>query len=492
MNKLKLLVSKLTFFSAILLIVFLFLSISFGVYFLGDTVTHLQFATMGGPLTTFIQHHPLWPPFFSLLLNIGMRIPINSYLLVSIFTGLTLFFYITITFILLKLINKKATKSLVVIALTLLGPITLVMQSFITEPLFIALWMSVLFFTVKFWNTSEEKWLIGWLIFASLLPFTRYIGVVITGWFILVLFIKLILDLKKKTNYSKLFLFICFGIVWIPISYYLLRTKVQIGTPLSERDLAIGVSFAELGFRYMKTILSDIGFFTAIAFIFGITKKEKINISLGKIVSILSLGSAVVYIVSLLLSELSYFVTPYIPSRYLAVSYPFIILGFFVFGRVITNYKKTKFKYNDQVSLTTKILISVLLILGSKGILNRLQQEKTSNDSTVSEISWTGDLKQLCDNSKQQYLIAHIHSRNWTAWSYSYLCDGILTLKGPGPGFTTFNVNSTVISAYEIKTETLIEKERVVVNGYTTYFYDVTTSTAINLNKIFNERDKFE
>jgi hypothetical protein len=462
-------------------------SIFFGVYFLGDTVSYLQYANLGSPLTTFIQHDGLWPPLLSLILNIIFKIPLSMYLLGSLLVAVMLSTYLFFCTAFFQTLTKDWKTSFGMAAFTLLGPVGLIMQSLLSEPLMLVLWMAALFFLAQFWLTSKERWLMGWLLTASLLPLARYLGVVAVGWMAIVLVAKLILDFKKKKfSYSPLLVGSSLVFVWVPLAFYLLRTKVLIGTFLPVRDAQGIETIASVATQFATTIGKDLVLLAPLALLFGlalVTKKKSKSLSFFIIVLF---GAAASYLYALFISETKFFVLPYLPSRYIGLAYPFVIGGLVSTGMWLRQQYFSKLpKFFSVVSL---VLIAVSFLVGMGSTLRRLQEEMNLLDSTVTDVAWTGDLQKLCDSSRKKYVVAHTHSRNWLAWSYAYLCEGTTAVQEPA----MIEKDALVISAYDLESYGVVEENQLQMNNYTTRFYISTQSAVLDVDQVFVDREKFE
>ncbi|MCB9801178.1 MAG: hypothetical protein H6773_03275 [Pseudomonadales bacterium] len=484
MQKVSQYLSKVFTFSALAFILSL-ITISFlGVYFLGDTVTYMQFGSMGSPLTTFIQHDGLWPPLFALLYNVANHLPISPFLLASLWVSATLSVYILLATLFVHQMGIKKGQALALVTLCITGPLTLVLQSYISEPLTLLLWLATLYATVQFWKTSQEKWLVLWLIVAALLPMSRWLGALVTLWFSGWIFLKLLLDLKKakKPTYSPWLVLLILATVWVPIGLYLFRTKVLIGSFFPLRDAQLR-SASEIAVRYAQEIMFGAGLATVAAFLLGLGSKIKTT-AFHKVTAMLTFGSGALYLAGLLFSESHYFIVPHIPSRFVGLSFPFIILTAFMVGILCQKFAPTKMK--PWLRVAGAVLGSIVILGALATSISRLKAETASPEPLYTYAGWTGDSANYCRPNTN--LIYHVHTRNWGAHSLDYLCKTATVVTTP----THFSVEqgATVISPYEI--ENLELTDTFTLNEYVTYIYTATQSATIDVEKLFSNRSVFQ
>lgn len=484
MQKVSQYLSKVFTVSALALVLTLIAITFIGVYFLGDTVTYMLFGSLGSPLTTFIQHDGLWPPLFALLYNVTSHVPISPFLLATLWVSATLSAFILLAALFVHLIGIHKTKSFVLATLLITGPLTLLMQSFTSEPLTLVLWITTLYTTVQFWKTSQEKWLILWLIVAALLPMSRWLGALVTLWFSGWIFLKLVLDLKKtqKLTYSPWLVLLVLATVWVPIGLYLFRTKVLIGSFFPLRDAQLR-NASEIAVTYVQEIIFGAGLASAAAFLFGLGNKIKIVKSRLTLIA-LTLGSAVIYLAGLLFSESHYFIVPHVPYRFIGLSFPFIILTSLMLGILCQRFASSKIKLWARV--LGSLLGSIIIVGSIVTSISQLTVEATSTEPLHDYIGWTGDIAKYCRPNTT--LIYHIHTRNWGAHSLDYLCKTATVITSA----TNFSVEqgTTVVSPYLIKNLELTDT--FTLNDYVTYIYIATESASINVEKLFSERSVFE
>ncbi|NCS97204.1 MAG: hypothetical protein GW762_01270 [Candidatus Pacebacteria bacterium] len=495
MKQLKTLFSRLNILIAAGVTATLIITSFFGTYFLGDTVTYMQFGSLGGPLTTFIQHDALWPPLFALIFNVVHRIPLNQYLLSSLWVIGVLALYIhSVTFFLGKFVLSK-WRAFPLAVLTIVGPVTLLMQSQISEPLMLLLWIASIFATLQFWKTSEEKWLMAWLAITALLPMSRWLGVVVAAWLCGVVLLKLVLDFMshKKLSYSPWLVLISLGTVWIPTAAYLFKSKVMIGAIFPPRDPQVTEGIVQLLSHYGTTLFLGASASMLAAFLLGLTLKLKKGSSdLAPIALFVTLGSALSYLAGLLYSELSYAVVPHVPFRFVGLSFPFLILSAVFFGILLTPKLAKQFGTTIVTWLSIAgVTLSIALMLKSGiEVVTRLSAEQENYTSTMSYLGWTSDVKQFCDYTKHTYVIFHQHTRNWGTRSYAYLCDGVTAITESTQ--LAVEKNATIISAYAIENGSLQSVTTFELNDFTTRIYTATESATVDVEKLFALRGVYE
>lgn len=467
----------------------------FGVYFLGDTVTYMQFGSMGGPLTTFIQHDGLWPPLFALIFNVVQRVPLDRYLLSSLWVvSLLTPFLAGITHLLTRFTSEKK-QAFVLAVLTITGPMTLLMQSHISEPLMLVLWVATLIATVNFWKTSSEKWLLVWLVAAALLPMSRWLGAMVVLWLSGCLLLKLGWDikLKKKLDYSPWLLLLILAMVWMPTAFYLFRTKVLIGSFFPVRDVQLADNIFALAKEFGFSILSGAGVSMVVAFLYGLhvsTVKKFGHIQ--KLALFATLGSAAVYLAGLFYSELSYLVVPHIPLRFIAVSFPFLLVSAFMGGTLIRSsfVKKIPSKLLAAVQIVAMSVACLLIVLATRDAILRFTKERADFTTTMSYVGWTADVAQFCDADTKTYVIFHDHTRNWGTRSYAYYCRHAIAVTQPQQ--LVVEKDARVISAYGIESDGLEKEAEFVLNDFTTRLYRATENTTVDVEKLFALRGVFE
>jgi len=476
-------------FLSIFLIIFQIISIFFGTYYLGDTVSYFEFASVGGPLTTFIIHQSLWTPLFSLILNISEKITLDPIFLASLTTFTFLSLSSATVFGLFKNFGVSLKKSLIIIALSLLtGHVSILMQTYMSEPLMITLVLLSLFMFFKFWRTAKEFWLILFVLFSALVPLARYLGAPIIVWLSFLLFVKLLLDLKskKKFQYSPWLLIVSLAFIWVPIGFYMFKTKVVAGSFMGVRDLRNSLDLSKLALKYLLNLWNDLYLLAPITLLVGLTTKTKdIRRSLFSI--LVFLGSAGIYLLGLFYSETRFFVDPHLPSRYIAISYPFLVFSLFIFGSVLNYF------FTQKVGLFKKLLpyfknviyTSLILFLSVTLFTNytRLSSEGNDINSVVTGVYSTRDLDTVCDNNLKQSIFVHDHSRNWILKSYFYFCDrdmNRINLEND-----LIEKGSRLISAYKLENSSLEQIYYIDADGYDFYVYDVKDDFLINIEDAF-------
>lgn len=471
-------------------------SIFNGVYFLGDTVSYFEFSSVGGPLTTFIIHQSLWTPLFSLILNIYRYIPLNSIFIASL-TTLTFFVvsYMTI-FSIIKSLSIGWKKALLVSTLALsVGHLAILIQSYMSEPLMILLVLLSLFSFFKFWDTSQELWLMSWVLISALVPLARYLGAPIIIWLSALLFFKLVIGLKNKSKlkYSSWLLLMSLVFIWVPIGIYMFKTKVTAGSFMGVRDLRSSLDLSKMATKYIINLWNDLYLLIPITLLTGLTTKTK-EIKKIFFYTLVFMGSASIYLMGLFYSETRFFVDPHLPSRYIAISYPFIIVGSFLFGIILNYFLAQRVKlFKKVLPYLNNLIYSFLLLFLIVSLytnFQRLNLEAKDITSAVTGVYSTRDIKLVCRKDLNKNILIHDHSRNWILKSYFHFCDGNmnrLTLEND-----LVEKGSRLLSAYKINSLALEQIYYIDADGYDLYVYDVKQDSEIDVNQVFLNRNKFD
>jgi len=491
-KKLTSILSFITVLVTVLLIIFQLVMIYNGVYFLGDTVSYLEISSWGKLLTTFILHNSLWPPLFTLwvnLLDLLFSPPTFALISTLIFFTSSLFF----TILLFKEIGLPKKVNLVMSTIVLLsGPLAILMSSFMSEPLLVSLTLVASFFTIKFWKTSQEKWLIGWLIASALVPLSRYLGVSFVIWSSLILLFKVLHDWKKnkQVTYSRLLVLLSLMVAWVPLAFFLLKNKVAEGLFLGLRDANTIYSLSELFFQYLTAVWSDLGYFLLVVFVVGFA--TQLIVKMHHHFSLLFLsGNAIFYTLFLLIGQIKYYVDPHLPSRYISISYPFIIMTFFLLGSLLRRLldKQNKLSSNFilyELFFTQLALIFILLFMLFTSF-NRFIYEQKGPTSAVLGVYNTHDLKQICASNPS--LLIHPHSRNWILKSTLFLCQEKLQVISNN---TVIAKDQKILSGYQLDNENLEEYSYFDADGYDFYTYMVNGETFLDVEDVFSKRTTYE
>lgn len=494
MQSIEPIVKKTALLAALLFFAVLLYTISRGVYFLGDTVSYMEYGSLGGPLTTFIQHDGLWPPLFALLFNGIYRLALSPFMLSSVWVIVVLVAYVGAVLLVLNKLHISTKKGLTLAALTATGPLTLLFQAQLSEPLMLVFWVASLLAVLAFWRTEKEHWLAVFLISGSLLPLSRWLGAMVLVWLSAILFYKVASDWcsKKKMLYSPLALVLTLVLVWIPIGFYLFKSKVLIGSYFPARDIQTTQTLLSMLYQYGAALLQQGWVSTAAAFLIGLGLSHKKKNRLTLPAAIVILGSAVVYLLGLAFSESRYVVLPYMPFRYVGISLPFIILASLLFGSYLAPQiqKRVGKTAMRMLSSSGYALAAILIGVSIYSTGNRLLLEQQATSPFLPYAGWTGDFKTFCNPTNRTVVIYHPHTRNWGARSYTHLCDTAHPITEGGT--TAVSEGETVVSAYAIAQEQLLLEKKLTVNDYDTYIYVVRENTVLDVATLFEERSRFE
>lgn len=456
----------------VLAVVFQIIAITQGFYFLGDTNNYIEHALQGSPLTTFLWHHPIWPPLTAIVFNIlfnvfGVLTGIKVYLVALSAIAIFACYQISKS---VKL--QKPSSILLPILLLFSGQQYLLWQTALSEPLFLTLWLVATYLSFAYIEAEKIKYLVLLTIVTALLPLTRYLGgiVSLSFWFFFVLYI-----VKTKKTANLLLIIQSAILSFVPMCFYLLRNKIQTGSFMPLRDTSnVLATVIPQSLELLITSTTQIGIWLLIAFVMGLTVSWRKRYF--PFLALLIITS-VSYIIALLVSTSKYPVYEYIPGRYISSSYPFLILSSFFVGSLLTHTKKLQF-----FEKTKKVVITATLLLLLISFVTKLQKfylSNTSFGSPFKEVAYTSSLRRHCPN----YVVIHPHSRNWVGQSLGWLCQTTMVRESQ---LLTLAPAQTVLSPYILSI--VGEAKEMNYAGKTLFLYSAANSQTIELQPVFDTR----
>lgn len=413
--------------SLVLLAVFVFFILN-GYYLTGDTVSYLQDASRGKLLSVFIQSNPSWPPGTSLVFNMAGMIVRDAFLQQKLLVLFLLFSNIVAAYLLAKELSGGGRKvALVVgIGILLLGVQSLLFLSAMSESIFI-LWMNLsVLFMVRFHKKRNEADLALFALGASMMPFTRYIGLYLLAGATVVLAYYLI-NAKEKVH-SRYFLACAMFLIWIPTVFYLFRNKLLMGVFMDKQQIQLpDMHFFEILFSQNLQLLKDIGFSMVLMFVFGLLNPRKIP----KHVWVTVTGTVLLYQISLALSKnLVYFrkesfLLDNFPSRYMAVIYPVVLIFVYLLGNI---FGKGKAEVKNL-----SIVFVLVVLLGYSAFLVRFSifsyRQLALHENQIKEADFSSDVEVFClDHSPNQFLLVQDSSSNHIARGLNIYCSKLTKL----------------------------------------------------------------
>lgn len=435
-----------------------FASIVYGFYFTGDTITFFVPAYPGHKgdlLAVFAWFYPSFPPFISFVFNLFRLLPISFisqhhlYLIVS-----TMLSLLVTTLIAKKITSIKKWQLILVSLLLFTGSQSLLFLAALSEPLFIFFWLGAIFATERFISTKKERYLLFFILFAALMPITRYIGIFVVASIELVIIVFTFLN-RRERKYSIPFVFTSLILAWVPILMTMVRNHLLAQSFFGHFDKQ---------FQPMLIVLSGLlGDFSGslisgrdliLIFLIGpiIGTQIKWNKSI-KNFTILSSLSVLFYYINLIIILTNYRNEQALPFRYFAVAYPILLLLTIGLG----SYFVQRFPKLHKVTLIS--LIIVVIVLGNElmNSVNRFTSEIKSPQSIVTGgmnihagAEHSADIRRFCrGKTKNKYLLLQESSRNWVAQSLSFYCQPIENISMKQPA-VELPKDSLVYSPYKL------------------------------------------
>lgn len=496
MNIKKTTLFTLLILSIALLAIRLFFSLQ-GVYYLGDTVSHFEYERLAtNPLMAFIVHPREWPPFLALALYFGGLIIIDNHILMLLLSASALIASWLTVVIFSKKLSWPLVQTVAIASIILLIPRDgIVMGSFISETFLILFWLLSSLFLYLFFTQKKETWLVLFMLIASLVPLSRFLGAVVLVWFCILILSSLGVSILKKsrTPYSKWFTLFSTGVIWIPIAFFLFRTKIMIGSFFGEHDMKYDFNLSSTLSTYANMIIGDIGVVALVSFLTGFTF-PKIKTTMTAL--LITAGSAIFYFLGLLNVERVYAIYDHLPSRFLVVMYPSILLAIVCLGVYFKDFIFSKIVVTKRLNEYIKqgSFIALVFLLGFS-LFNQIKHfllEKENYQSQVEGVLWTGDMRSLCRNYQINAIVLHENSRNWGLRSFPLVCKQDVRVIDLNSQSSFVNFDEGIASGYKIDLPQLVENESMILDGYPTYVYTVKEGLELPLEKIFENKAKFQ
>lgn len=444
---------------ALLILAIHFISLIYGFYFTGDTITFFVPAYPGHKgdlLAVFAWYYASFPPLVSFILNFFRFLPISfisqHHLYAIIFTTLS-----TISaYILTRQMTQDRKWQTVLVSVSLFtGAQSLLFLTALSEPIFILLWLLTIFFVERFMSTKKERFLLLFIASASLMPITRYLGLFVLISFAIILLLFTYFTFRQK-KYSVPLIITSLALSFVPIFIVVIRNHIITQSFFGHFDKAF-LPFQVLLIDTIKnapaSLLSDsrdLILFLIAGPIIGTRIKWNRPI---KYLIILSGLPVLVYYFNLLLSMMLYRNEQALPLRYFALAFPILFLLTVCFGSFI-KYRFPKFTIAYFLGLS---LVVIILARELNYSFIRLTSEIKSPQSVITDGSNihagaenSADIRRFCrGKTKNKYLFLQESSRNWVAQSLNFYCQPIETISTKQSSIK-LPKNSLIYSPYKI------------------------------------------
>lgn len=449
---------------ALVIIVIHFVTLSYGFYFTGDTITFFVPAFPGhkGDLLAILGwFYPSFPPFVSFVFNFFRFLPISfisqHHLYVFTFTALsTIMAYIIAG----KMTPARKWQIILVSLLLFTGSQSLLFLTALSEPLFIFLWLGAIFSIERFMSVKKERYLLLFILFASLMPITRYIGFfVVLSMEIVVIFFAFFVRKEKKFSLSLLLTSLI--LVWVPILMTMIRNHLLAQSFFGHFDRQFQPMLEVLGgllgdFSNHLISYRDLILILILSPIIGVQIKWSKPL---KNIFILSSISSLLYYLNLIIILTNYRNEQALPFRYFAVGYPILILTTVCLGSFL------RYKFPKVQKLSTAGLIIAILIFGRELTfsLNRFFSETKSPQSVITGganihagAEHSSDIRRFCrGKTPNKFLLIQESSRNWVAQSLNFYCLPIEVIPTKQESFK-LPKGSLIYSPYKITNSKIV------------------------------------
>lgn len=424
----------------------------FGYFFTGDTISYIYYSlyySVGGPLEIFIKHTELWPPLISILFGFLRELPISILSQGRVYTFFILVLIIVVTYLLSRKIVDDTIQQIALVALALFSSSQiLIFRSAIPEALFVFLWVSSIYWFLNFIDTKKQLPLFLFIIHASLIPLSRYLGIGILFGFTISAFIFYLLHRKEKYSFYVLISLVL--LIFTPITLYLLKNKALTDVYLRSGDIPFvkgGLLFFFL--QNNSSFIKDMSIPGILAFIFGFNITwNKLKYYLLQIILITVVG----YQIMLTLSSQKYRIVENFPSRFISPTYPILVLGLILLG----SYFTLIFPRVKKISFITKLILIIFLGFHTYLTISNTIVQKYSSYNYVEEPKYSGVISRLCKlyPDKKRLIFMQPNSRNWVAHALRYYCIPIedIPIKEE---FYIAKKNSVIYSPYILKYDNL-------------------------------------
>jgi len=441
----------LAYFIAILIGLVALIHVAFilrGYYLTGDTISYLQDAFRGKPLSVFIQANPTWPPATSLIFNFFRLFSNNVFIQQKAYVlGLFVFNIFVLYLLVRDLVDDPLYKVSIAVLSLLAGIHSLLSVSAISEPFFILSMHSSLLFLIRYYRNRKEKDLMFFALCSSLLPLSRYIGIyVLSGYSTL---LGYLLFVRREKVESRYFLGSVIVMIWLPLFLYLFRNKLLIGMFLEKQQVQMpDINLFTIFFRQNMQMFGDIwpALIAMLGMGFLLPNKKNVRIAL-----FLTFSTLLLYQGGLALSKnLIYFrkdtfLLDNFPSRYMAVTYPLTLLFFLYMGNFIGRFVRRKRLATYAIGLI--VTVSLIFTVAVVGI--RLYREAVLGKTQIAEADYSPNIERFCgDRTVKKYVLVQDTSSNHVARGIHMLCGN--TAKLQFLDGMKFETGSLVFSPYRL------------------------------------------
>lgn len=489
---------KITLISLATFLLFFKIFFAFsGLYFSGDTISHFEYASIAtDPLMAIIIHPREWPPFLGLLLHFFINFTPDNHIFILLSGLASLVVAWASVYLFSRKISLSKLNSVVIASGVLLLPIQgIVHTTFISEAFMINFWILSSIFLYLFLVDKKESYLVLFAAFASLIPMTRYLGSLVVLWYCLLLGFTFLTSIirRKKTKYSRWLLVLSTMIVWIPITFFLFRTKILIGAFFGSHDMKYDFNLLSTINTYLIKVLKDMGLISGILFLLGLTLPK--NKHLNKLLLVFG-GSSIIYLLGLLNVERVYAIYEHLPSRFTLVSYPGIALSMIFLGTLIKDKFLSNNKlFNKNIKTIKQLIYLTFIVLFGFTIFNQSKlylSEKELLMSQVEGVLWSGDVRKICREYQVNAIVRHEASRNWGLRSFPMICKQTVRSIDLNSENRLIYRNEGVVSGYKINLEELNEHESMIWDNYPVYIYTANKDVELPLEEIFTNRKRFQ
>ncbi len=455
-----------------------------GYYITGDTVSYLQNAMRGKPLTVFIQADPTWPPMTALLFNFFRLVSKNVIVQQKSFIiCLLLANFIALYMLFKNFVESKLMRFTLVTFILLAGVHSLLSFSALSESFFVLLLTLSILLLVKFHLKSSESTLFLFSIVTSLLPMSRYIGIYLLCGYSLYFILQIYK--KRGTTYAYYILCLLF-FMWLPIGTYMLRSKIEYGyfmVPVKSQHPDI--HFFEILVQQNIQLIRDLWLGGIIAIVSGYLSSWKRQ---NNPLLFFSGSTVIVYEIGLALSKNLYyfnkssFLLDNFPSRYMAVIYPTAL----VFTLLLSSYLFRKVKRKRLLVACSYLVTALFFAYLIFSMQTFISKELKSPASEVGGAEYTKDIESFCKGNGTGKLIDIVQptSHNHIARGFPYFCDIDLTINPSGQLF--IHTHDSIFTPYIMKDEGL-KLSKIYIGFYNSmevYRYSVLKDTDLDLDKL--------
>ena len=479
------------FFIAAAVLIIHFVATTYGFYFTGDTITFFVPAYPGHKgdlLAVFAWFYPSFPPLISFVFNFLRFLPFSFITQHHIYLIVSTLLSVLITYLIVKKITSIKKWHLVLVSLFLFtGSQSLLFLAALSEPLFIFFWLAAIYTTERFLSTKKERYLLLFIIFAGLIPITRYIGIFVVASLEIVIILFTYFT-KKEKKYSIPLVLTSLILAWVPILITMIRNHLIAQSFFGHFDRQFQPMFTVLSGMlgdFSHTLISgrDLILILLIGPIIG--TQIKWNKSIKNFI-ILSSLSITIYYLNLIVILTNYRNEQAIPFRYFAAAYPILMLLTLSLGSLFIR-RFPKFQKFVILSLIIAVLVFASELTTS---INRFISEVKSNQSVITGgnnihagAEHSADIRRFCrGKTKNKFLLLQESSRNWIAQSLNFYCQPIEMVSMKESSFK-FPKGSLIYSPYKI-TNLHIEAVETYKGVKEVILYRTKNQTVLDINEI--------